>query len=171
MHLRSQDVVVLLALVARSGETTTQAEIARALGMSVSSLHECLRRACDAGLARREGRTLAEPVREALREFLVHGVRYAFAAKIGSPARGMPTAHAAPPLRDAIDPGEDPPPVWPDAQGRVRGSSVRPLHRSVPAAARRDPRLYELLALVDALRVGRARERKLAAELLRERIG
>lgn len=171
MHLRPQDVVVLLALVARSGQASTQAEVARALGMSVSSLHECLKRACDAGLARREGRNLAEPVREALREFLVHGVRYAFAAQVGSPARGMPTAHAAPPLREAIAGGDEPPPVWPDAQGTLRGVSVRPLHRSVPAAARRDPKLYELLALVDAIRVGRARERNLAADLLAARLG
>jgi hypothetical protein len=32
----------------------------------------------------------------------------------------------------------------------------------VPGAARRDPALYDLLALVDALRIGQTRERSLA---------
>jgi len=35
----------------------------------------------------------------------------------------------------------------------------------------KDPRLHELLALVDALRVGRAREKSLAAEELERRLG
>jgi hypothetical protein len=40
----------------------------------------------------------------------------------------------------------------------------------VPDAARSDPKLYELLALVDAIRVGRARERKLAESELEKRL-
>ena len=41
-----------------------------------------------------------------------------------------------------------------------------PLHPCVPGAALRDALLYELLALFDALRVGRARERGMAATRL-----
>ena len=37
-------------------------------------------------------------------------------------------------------------------------------------AAKSDPKLYELLALVDTLRVGRARERTMAEEELRKRL-
>ena len=41
--------------------------------------------------------------------------------------------------------------------GRTSASAaVQPLYRSVPQAARRDPALYDLLALVDALRIGQA---------------
>ena len=36
-----------------------------------------------------------------------------------------------------------------------------PLYKNVPTAARRDPKLYELLALVDAIRDGRARDERL----------
>jgi len=56
----------------------------------------------------------------------------------------------------------EPPPVWPDAAGSVRGLGVIPLHRGVPAAAQKNKRLYELLALTDLLRGGRARERQWA---------
>jgi hypothetical protein len=40
----------------------------------------------------------------------------------------------------------------------------------VPAAARQDESLWELLALVDAIRIGSARERGLAAEELEKRL-
>jgi hypothetical protein len=73
-------------------------------------------------------------------------------------------------LRKSVAAGEDPPPVWPLAEGPVRGYSFAPLHKNVPQAALKDRRLYELLALVDALRDGRARERELAARELKNRL-
>jgi hypothetical protein len=45
-----------------------------------------------------------------------------------------------------------------------------PIHPSVPEAALRDERLAESLALVDAMRIGDARLRGLAAEVLKERL-
>ena len=56
--------------------------------------------------------------------------------------------------------------VWSHPEGDVWGEGLEPLYPSIVEAARRDPKLHEYLALVDALRVGRARERKLAIELL-----
>jgi hypothetical protein len=44
------------------------------------------------------------------------------------------------------------------------------LSRQAPQAALADPALHELLALLDALRVGRSRERKLAERLLSDRL-
>ena len=45
-----------------------------------------------------------------------------------------------------------------------------PLYKSVPQAARRDSRLYELLALVDAIRSGQGRARDLAVAELHARL-
>jgi len=101
-----------------------------------------------------------------LLEFLVHGVKYAFPPKRGALTRGMPTGYAAPPLNKVIVDSSELPPVWPFAEGTVRGEAFEPLYPSVPQAAARDARLYELLALVDAIRDGRARERNLAAKEL-----
>jgi hypothetical protein len=47
---------------------------------------------------------------------------------------------------------------------------LKPLHPAVPDAARRDNRLWELLALVDAIRIGNARERNLAGRELKKRL-
>jgi len=99
-----------------------------------------------------------------LREFLVSGLRYVFPAEPGKPARGFRTAQDAPPLAAQIVrlPG-DLPLVWPHPDGDTRGSSIKPIFRSAPDAARRDPRLFAWLALADALRTGDARVRTLAA--------
>jgi hypothetical protein len=100
----------------------------------------------------------------------VHGVRYAFPPDRGGLTRGVQTGYAAPPLRDLIAQPKSPPPVWADPEGDAQGFSFSPLYRTVPGAARRDPILYELLALTDAIRDGSARERDIATRELRARL-
>ena len=106
-----------------------------------------------------------------LLEFLVHGARYAFPVERGGLTRGMPTSYGAPPLRGRIMTAEDDiVPVWPDAEGQVRGEAWSPLYPKAVEACRRDPELYEALALFDAVRGGRARERSLAIDELKKRL-
>jgi hypothetical protein len=66
---------------------------------------------------------------------------------------------------------EEPPPVWPDPEGGVRRYEFLHLYKSVPRAALKDSKLYEILALVDAIRDGSAREREIAVSELKARIG
>ena len=82
--------------------------------------------------------------------------------------RGIPTAHSALPLNKEIQSNESY--VWSYAEGKVRGQSIEPLHKSVPVASLKDKKLYELLALTDALRVGKVREKNIAMEELEKRI-
>lgn len=96
--------------------------------------------------------------------------KYAFPAKLGQVTRGVPTAYAASPLKEELQAGTDLPPVWPHKDGTMRGTSVEPLYKSATEAALSEPALYELLALLDALRMGRARERQLAAHFIEERL-
>jgi len=138
--------------------------------MSQSEVHAGVRRAVAAQLMIDATTTNGRLIHHALKEFLIHGVRYAYPPKRGGLTRGMPTGYAAPPLNKVIAPSSDPPPVWAYAQGTARGLSLEPLYPSVPAAAERDPKLYELLALVDAMRDGRARERNFAVKEFEERI-
>src|SRR5258708_25310761 len=91
-----------------------------------------------------------------LKEFLIHGVKYAFPVERGGPTRGIPTAEAAPPLSQYFPESFPLPPVWPCAdadQRSTRGLEFSPLYKNVVTASR-DPKLYELLALVDAIREG-----------------
>jgi hypothetical protein len=52
----------------------------------------------------------------------------------------------------------------------VKGYAIQPLYRTAPAAALNDPIFYELLAISDALRQSKARERNQAAQKLRKRL-
>lgn len=158
MVTKPQDVVVALKL-SLNGARSSYADLGQELGMSASEVHAAVRRLGDASLVDSETREIR---RAAFRNFLVHGVPYAFPARPKEVTRGMPTAWAAPVLSGKIRASEQIPPVWPDPDGQVQGAAVHPLYSSVPSAARRDPALYELLALVDALRIGRARERSMA---------
>ncbi len=170
MILKPQDVVVLLKLVAIGQEPWTFQRLAVELSISQSEVHAGVRRAVAARLMSDATTASGRPVREALLEFLVHGVKYAFPPERGALTRGVPTGYAAPPLNKLIVGSSDPPPVWPYAEGSVRGLAFAPLYPSVPVAALQDSRLYELLALVDAIRDGRARERNLAAKELESRL-
>ena len=169
MALKPQDLLVVLKLWVSKGQGWTYPALAKALKMSASEVHGAVKRAHSAGLLI-EPKAEARPNPKALLEFLVHGVRYAFAPDRGERTRGIPTAHAAPPLAEAFLESDEPVPVWPHPQGKIRGESFSPLYRSAPDAALEDPALYELLALVDAMRGGRARDRSLAAKALSERI-
>lgn len=79
----------------------------------------------------------------------------------------MPAAWAAEPVASAIrSAGEDLPPVWPYAVGRVRGQAIEPLHSAAPEAVEQWPELAEWLAVLDSLRAGDTRVRQVAEELL-----
>ena len=164
--LRPQDLLVALKLTLEpKGKPRSYSALAHDLAMSPSKVHDAVKRATASGLLLVD----RKPHRRALLEFVLHGVRFAFYTKLGPVTIGTPTAHAAPPLVEEIAAGELPP-VWANPEGTHRGEAVEPLHASVPRAAKNDPRLYELLALVDALRIGRARERKLAGRHLERRL-
>lgn len=165
MELKGQDILVALKLALLLAQPS-YADLGKSVGLSASQAFNAVRRAGIAGLLRG---TPKRPNLEAILEFLVHGAKYAFPAVLGPTRRGMPTAHSAEPLRSLIQ-ADDSPLVWSDAQGDTRGETLRPIYKSAPLAAREDPKLYELLALVDAIRAGRARERDLAARLLSERL-
>jgi len=164
--LKSQDIFVALRLLDATPSEKAFPKLAEALGISASEAHAAVKRAALSGLVDGEGRHVRKA---ALCEFLVHGLRYAFPAEWSGVTRGVPTSYAAPPLKAHFGEGELPP-VWPHPEGTVRGEGLAPLYKSAPGAALRDARLYGWLALVDAARAGRARERKLATEEIERRL-
>jgi hypothetical protein len=161
MSLKPLDIVVVLKAHLWADATPWSYErLSAAVGVSASQAHTALRRLSDAGLYRARDRSLRV---HAFTGFAAHGIPYVFPTRPGSCARGMPTAHAAAPLNEQLVGGVAY--VWP-GEGGVEGLGIEPLHPSVPDAASRDPKLYAALALLDALRVGRVRERQLAVRAL-----
>ena len=164
--MRPQDIVVLLKICALGNAPWRVIDLATSLAISQSEISESLNRNRIAGLMDIKRRGI---YKAALAEFLLHGLKYVFPERPGSLVRGMPTAHSTLPLSKRILAGDDAF-VWPDPEGTLRGQSIRPLYGTVPSAARNDQKLYELLALVDAIRVGKARERQIAEEELTKRL-
>lgn len=140
------------------GETT---------GISKSQVSLALQRCLEVGLVRKDRKTgVPRANARALFNFIVHGVRYVFPAKPGEITRGIATTFAAPVLEGQLYSSGELLMVWPDARGNSKGQAIEPLFKSVPFAVRRDPELYAMLALVDAIRLGHPRESKFAAERL-----
>lgn len=159
------DIVVLLKIIALGDSLWLQSNLAEWLHISQSEVSKSLTRSKYAGLIDSSGKKVS---RLAVMELLQYGIRYVFPQQPGAIVRGIPTSHAAPPLNAIIKSEE--PYVWPSAKGIMRGQSILPLYPSVVEAVKKDDKLYALLALVDAIRVGRAREKEMAIKELKKRI-
>lgn len=163
--MKPQDVVILLKIIALNSVNWQQKPLAESLKMSQSEVSQSVARSKYSGLLDGESKKVS---RLAFMDFLQYGLALIFPQKPGPIARGIPTAHSAPPLNTHIQSNEIF--VWPSAKGKVRGQSILPLYPSIVEAIESDEKFYQLLTLVDALRVGRARERKLAITELKLRI-
>ncbi len=149
----------------------TYRSVAAATKISVSEVSAAIQRGVRAELlAKPDPESRPRPIKSSLLEFIEHGVRYVYPAERGEPARGIPTAFAAPLFGDLLATQDEFPPVWPYAHGSVLGYTLSPIYKTAPFAAATDPFLYELLVLVDVFRIGRQREKSMAHGLLKERL-
>lgn len=164
-QMKPQDVVVLAKLIAINNPDNTQMALSEMLYMSQSEISTSISRSSYAGLLMNKGK---EVNRKLFFDFIKYGLAVVFPQHPGAIVRGTLTAHSAPPLDMEIVSEEKY--VWPYAKGRARGQSIAPLYNTVPKAVVLDHSLHELLALMDAVRVGKAREKNLALELLEQRI-
>jgi hypothetical protein len=160
--LRPLDIVVALTLAIKPEAVSTSfGKLGECLGLSSSTTFESMKRLENSGLVRPGSR---EPNLRELRNFIAHGVKHAFPPELGREVRGIPTAHSGPVLKDLFDATK--PIVWPDVGGSVRGTGLTPLYPGATRLASREPEIYSALTLVDAIRVGQARERNAALDAL-----
>jgi hypothetical protein len=163
------DLLVLLKLVSSGEPAAPVREIASSIGAVSKSAVDVSIQRLKAHALLREGASGRQINRLAARDLLENAIQWIAPAVVGPYELGLATAHAAPPLADKLRSDEDPV-VMPVAEGPIRGRSVTPLHPAAPAAARRDQKLHELLSIVDALRIGGARDREVAIAELRRRL-
>jgi hypothetical protein len=168
--LKPQDVVVALKIALIGEGKRTFATLAQELVLSASDVHNSTQRAKQAGIVAADHSEGLSVIKPALQEFLLHGIRYAFPAVFGGISQGVPTAAAGPTLSRLLVAPQEAPTVWPFVAGEVRGPSMCPLYPSAPEAAVKDPALYDLLTLIDAIRIGAARDRELARAEIAKRL-
>jgi len=163
--MKPQDLLLMLKIISLGNKAWNQNSIANELCISQSEVSEATKRLKFSGLLDSKGKQV---MRLALMDFLQYALKYVFPTSPGALVRGVATSHSAEPLKNEIVSNEKY--VWPFAKGTERGQAISPLYPSVVEAVQKDAELYEILALVDALRVGRAREREMAITILKQRI-
>jgi hypothetical protein len=163
--LKPQDILILLKICTLEGQDWFQHTLSEDLGISQSEISECLSRSKYSGLIDASGKKVNVL---AFLDFIQFGIKYVFPQQPGAIVRGIATAHSAPPLDKEIISDQNY--VWPYARGTVRGQAIQPLYKTIPKAILNDKKLHEVLALVDAIRVGKVREQQLAISLLKERL-
>ncbi len=181
--LKPQDIVILLKILSSrlsqdDYEMVSQNRLAALLCMSASEVNAGIKRLILSGLLSpvisndKTKKIVYMPNKKACEECLISGVKYFFPVQLGAYSRGVATSYAAPILEEHLILGDDPIPVWPYGDGDKRGLALEPLYSSVPKSLAEfpDPLFYELLVLVDAVRSGRARERNIATQLLKEKL-
>ena len=157
--INGRDVLVLLKVAAHQNEALSVRRLAAGLEMSPSSVADSMKRLRAVGLMKQS--SAAEINRISTREFLIHGLRWIAPGIVSGIELGLPTAGAASPLREQLIGAEEM--VMPLKGGPHRGAAVAPIDEAAPRAAQLDPQLHKLLALADAIRVGDARSKQLAA--------
>jgi hypothetical protein len=161
--LRPNDLVIACQLAITPAAQFLQ--LAQSTGLSAGECHNAVRRLRLARLLLADER---RPANEILHRFLVQGAPFAFPPVLGIATIGVSTAHSSPAFRAILETTEGL--VWPHVDGTARGQSLVPLFPGAPALPGRNQPLYDLLTIADALRVGTTRVRKIAAELLAERL-
>lgn len=163
--MRPQDIAILLWIASLKNEQWTMKDVSNKVRVSASEVSESLNRSSYAGLLSADKKTV---MKSSLLEFIEHGLKYVFPVQPGSITRGMLTAHSAPPLNRLIE--SDFNFVWPAYFGKHRGQAIAPLYPAAPLACYKNEPFHELLALVDAVRVGKSREAGLALQEIKIRI-
>lgn len=160
--MRPQDIVILLKIVALDSEMHQVNQLANLLSLSLSEVSESLNRSKVANLIDYNKKKVNK---QNLLEFLEHGVQYVFPQSPGSLVRGIPTAHSHPFMKNNFLSETDY--VWPDNNGKIIGLQIEPFYSKQVEAVKKDSKLYELLAMVDVIRVGKVREIQLAKKHLK----
>ena len=165
--LKPQDIAALLAAQLRADGGWSYQSLATEMRVSSSYLHASLGRAEAAGLFRGDAKRVNVP---AFLSVLEHALRWVYYPELGALVRGVPTAHAAPPLDGLVQGAVANPVVWPSPTGTMRGQALEPLYPHAAKLPESAADIYQALALVDAVRLGRRRDAALAMNQLSLRL-
>jgi hypothetical protein len=163
--MRPQDVAILLKIVSMNTLSWQIADLGNLLKLSNSEISESLNRSRLAGLIDYNKKRVN---RLNLLEFLEHGVKYVFPINPGTLIRGIPTAHSHPEMKKLFISEINY--VWPYPNGEIIGLEIEPFYKKQVEAIYADKEFYKLLALVDSIRIGKAREVNFAIKELRKSI-
>ena len=161
--LKPHDVALLLKVLSKGKDDWRQLDVALELNISQGEVAKSLARLRKSGFLSNK-----RVNRSATIEFLIHGLQYVFPAEIGALSVGVPTAMSSPFFENKITQGHEDHYVWPSSKGSMRGQVIVPFYPQLAEAVLKDKKFYEILSLVEVLRVGRTREKNIAKEEIRK---
>lgn len=164
--MKAQDILIALKIVSYEDDDWRIIDLAYNLRISASEIHAGIKRMHEANIMHMKKHI----VKDNLLEFIVHGVKYAFPAVPGMDSRGISTSHGSGFFPNILSKGDDLY-VWPYENGSSKGSSIAPLYRSVPYFVLEDAFMYKYLSYIDAMRIGRERERLYAENEMNKLLG
>ena len=157
--MRPQDIALLLKILCYGSDDWYSKDLAKDLHISSAEVSNALNRNVYAGLLDPEKKKVRK---QALLEFLIYGLPFVFPQRPSEIARGIPTAYSHPRMKERII--SDLQLVWPDAESTQEGLAITPLYPGATKAVKQDEQLYLMLSLVEVLRIGKTREKKMAIE-------
>lgn len=164
--LKPHDIAIPLKFIALAGVHKTYRELSEEIHISIGEISEAIKRLKYSRIVSSHNDSLSIS-RRSLLDFILYGVPYVFPAKKEGKVKGFPTSYSTYPLnRDIVQ--NDEIIVWGHKEGTVIGFSIEPLYNNAPLAAKKDDRLYILLSLIDAIRLGGGRSYKIAKRYLEE---
>lgn len=160
----------LLAVTSVGGVVPKYADLAAHMNVPASAVHTAVKRLIDARLMTSGTEGRPRILVEQTIEFICFGASYVFPAKIGPVSLGLPTGAHASPMSEVLNVSEDMKLVWASPAGSFRGESISPIHHKLPDLALQDESIYRLGVIVDSIRVGGAREKNIARDLVKSEI-
>lgn len=161
--MKPQDIIILLQIALLQETKWSYKLLSQKTFISPMQCHRSIRRLDEMHLFNMQLNKINYPN---LIEFLIHGFKYAFPGKIDGKVLGIPTAYSAPIFLNHIVSNELI--VWPYKEGQKEGVALEPIHKVVPPIALSNPKMYDMLSLLDALRIGRIREIEFATIKIKE---
>lgn len=173
-HMQPQDLLILL-LMMLDRRPLMQKDIADRLGISPAAVSYAMARLESIGLLANNRQTV---MRRKVLDFIRYAIGIIYPAELGPQVRGIPTARSA----HLLDPGASfdesidqkvdaiQSYVWKAGDGTAIGTAIKPIYPSVSKVALMERRLYQVLNLIDVVRVGNIREQKLAYQALENQL-
>lgn len=151
----------MLKILAFKSKTWYIQDLVQSLRISLSEVSESLDRSMFSGLLDNSKKKVN---RQGLNNLLIYGIQYIFPVQPGALVRGIPTAHSFSKFRKEFNSNIQY--VWQDDEGTDIGQEIEPFYKKQVFAIKQDHTMYEVLALIDLLRIGKKREVEFATKKL-----
>lgn len=108
--------------------------------------------------------------KKAIFNLIKHAVPYLYPPKLLGFDIGIPTGFSGPALSEEVTSAGNSKIIWSSEYGEAYGQVLEPIYKTIAFASYQDEFVYNCFSLIDAYRLGKAREKDIAINLLEKKI-